>query len=256
MTKDKYLKAKVVWYWSMSFCLLTFVKILIMSKTIKDKISTALRIALGVCFILSGVMKAVNVYSFAQEIRLYIEAYMDSYFVQWTVEIAVVNCVVEMITGMLALRKRYEPIVAVIFLGMMSFFVWLTGINLFAPSLMGSIESCGCFGELIHFSPLASFVKSIVLLVMAVINYKLLITNYKFTITNYKQLITKVMKDWKTYVICIAGILPAIYSYLCFENMEHGWYLAGYISLCVLVFTICITLPFSLKGRGSSRLKH
>ena len=38
-----------------------------MSKTIKDKIRTALRITLGVCFILSGVMKAVNVYSFAQE---------------------------------------------------------------------------------------------------------------------------------------------------------------------------------------------
>ena len=49
-----------------------------MSKTIKEKIKKALRITLGVCFILSGVMKAVNVYSFAQEIRLYIEAYMDS----------------------------------------------------------------------------------------------------------------------------------------------------------------------------------
>lgn len=211
-----------------------------MSKTIKEKISTALRIALGVCFILSGVMKAVNVYSFAQEIRLYIEAYMDmdTYFVQWTVEITVIICSVEMITGMLALRKRYEPIVAVIFIGMMSFFVWLTGLNLFAPSLIGSIESCGCFGELIHFSPLASFVKSIVLLLIAIANYKLQIANYKFTITNYKQLITKVtkgvLKDWKMYVTCVVGTLPAMYSYLCFENMEHGWYLAGYISLCVV----------------------
>lgn len=53
-----------------------------MGKTIKEKIRTALRITLGVCFIISGVMKAINVYSFAQEIRLYIEAYMDFYFVQ------------------------------------------------------------------------------------------------------------------------------------------------------------------------------
>lgn len=139
-----------------------------MSGKNKEKIRTTLRIMLGVCFILSGVMKAVNVYSFAQEIRLYIEAYMDSYFVQWTVEIAVVICAIETITGLLALRKKYESIVAVIFLGMMSFFVWLTGINLLYPSLMGSIESCGCFGELIHFSPCASFVKSVVLLVMAI----------------------------------------------------------------------------------------
>ena len=139
-----------------------------MSRKNKEKIRTALRITLGVCFILSGVMKAVNVYSFAQEIRLYMEVYMDSFCVQWIVEIAVLVCAIETITGLLALRKKYEPIVAVIFLGMMSFFVWLTGMNLFCPSLMGSIESCGCFGELIHFSPLASFVKSVVLWMMAI----------------------------------------------------------------------------------------
>ena len=197
-----------------------------MSKTIKEKISTALRITLGVCFILSGVMKAVNVYSFAQEIRLYIEAYMDTYFVQWTVEITVVICSVEMITGMLALRKRYEPIVAVIFLGMMSFFVWLTGINLFAPSLMGSIESCGCFGELIHFTPLASFVKSVVLLLMSIGCLVLGVGRWK------KMSLKDVFMDYKTYLVAVAGVLPAVYSYFCFENMEHGWYLAGYISLC------------------------
>ena len=213
-----------------------------MSKTIKDKISTALRIALGVCFILSGVMKAVNVYSFAQEIRLYIEAYMDTYFVQWTVEIAVVICAIETITGLLALKKKYAPIVTVIFLGMMSFFVWLTGINLFAPSLMGSIESCGCFGELIHFSPLASFVKSDVLLLMAIANYKL-------QVTNYKLLITRVVKDWKTYVTCVAGALPAVYSYLCFENMEHGVYLALYIAICIVVL---ISVIFSYVYRKKS----
>lgn len=34
---------------------------------------------------------------------------------------------------------------------------------------MGSIESCGCFGELIHFTPLTSFIKSVVLLMMAIL---------------------------------------------------------------------------------------
>ena len=201
-----------------------------MSKTIKEKIRTALRIALGVCFILSGVMKAVNVYSFAQEIKLYIEAYMDSYFVQWTVEIAVVICAIETITGLLALRKKYAPIVSIVFLGMMSFFVWLTSINLFYPSLMGSIESCGCFGELIHFSPLASFVKSVVLWGMAI--GLILITNDKLQITRIS--LKEILTDGKIYATLVIGALPPLYSYLFFENMEHGWYLAGYISLCVL----------------------
>ncbi len=211
-----------------------------MSKTIKEKIRTALRITLGVCFILSGVMKAVNVYSFAQEIRLYVEAYMDSYFVEWTVEIAVAICAIETITGLLALRKKYAPIVSIVFLGMMSFFVWLTGINLFYPSLMGSIESCGCFGELIHFSPLSSFVKSVVLWGMAVMNYELRFTNYLLSFFNSRKPWRNILRDGTLYVTLVIGALPPLYSYLFFENMEHGYYLVGYISLCVLGGGLCL----------------
>ena len=211
-----------------------------MSGKNKEKIRTALRITLGVCFILSGVMKAVNVYSFAQEIRLYIEAYMDSYFVQWTVEIAVAICAIETITGLLALRKKYAPIVSIVFLGMMSFFVWLTGINLFYPSLMGSIESCGCFGELIHFSPLASFVKSVVLWGMAVMNYELRFTNYLLSFFNSRKPWRNILRDGTLYVTLVTGALLPVYSYLFFENMEHGYYLAGYIAMCVLGGGLCL----------------
>ena len=200
-----------------------------MSKTISEKIKTTLRITLGVCFILSGVMKAVNVYAFAQEIRLYIEAYMDSYFVQWMVEIAVTLCAIETITGLLALRKRCEAVVSVVFLCMMSFFVWLTGMNYLIPSLMGSVESCGCFGELIHFSPLASFVKSIVLWTMAIGLFGLCLS------TKWKLSIKCIITDRKTYITIILGCLPAVFSYICFEKMEHSWYLAGYIALCIVV---------------------
>ena len=214
-----------------------------MSKTIKEKISTTLRITLGVCFILSGVMKAVNVYSFAQEIRLYIEVYMDSFCVQWTVEIAVLICTIEIVTGLLALRKKYEPIVSVVFLGMMSFFVWLTGINLFSPSLMGSIESCGCFGELIHFSPLSSFVKSVVLWGMAV-------GCLVFGVRCWRMMSLKgMLQDGKIYITLVAGALPPLYSYFCFENMEHGWYIVGYGALCVLVGGLCLRV--SRKRRRS-----
>jgi len=215
-----------------------------MSGKNKEKIRAALRITLGVCFILSGVMKAVNVYSFAQEIRLYMDAYIDSYFVKWTVEIAVLICAIEIITGLLALRKQYESIVAAVFFGMMSFFVWLTGINLFNPSLMGSIESCGCFGELIHFSPLASFVKSLVLWMMAigccVLGVRCWKTGDKCWVFGVRYWIKHFVSDRKMYVICIAGVLPAVYSYICFENIEHGYYVAGYIALCVFCGGLCL----------------
>ena len=197
--------------------------------SIKGKLETVLRIGLGVCFILSGIMKAVNVYSFAQEIRLYIEAYMESCFVQWTVEISVVICAIETITGLLALKREYVAAVSVMFLIIMSFFVWLTGINLFCPSLIGSIESCGCFGELVHLSPLASFVKSVVLWGMSAGLFGLCFR------TDLGKNLKNVLMDGKTYATLVAGALPPVYSYLCFENMDHIWYLAGYIVLCVIV---------------------
>ena len=200
-----------------------------MSKKINERISAVLRIMLGVCFILSGIMKAVNVYSFAQEIRLYLEAYIDSFCVQWTVEIAVVICAIETIAGLLAFRKKFAPIVVAIFLGMMSFFVWLTGINLFCPSLMGSIESCGCFGELVHFSPLTSFIKSVVLWGMSVCCLMLGVRYWR------KMSLKNIFMDGKMYMTLVAGALPSVYSYLCFEYMEHGWYIAGYISLCSVI---------------------
>lgn len=211
-----------------------------MSKTIKERISTVSGIMLGVCFILSGILKAVNVYSFAQEIRLYVEAYMDSFCVQWSVEIAVLICAIETITGLLALRKKFAPIVAVIFLGMMSFFVWLTGINLFSPSLMGSIESCGCFGELIHFSPLTSFVKSVVLWGMSVGCWVVGVRCWRM------MSLKSILQDGKMYITLVLGALPPFYSYFCFENMEHGWYIVGYITLCILVM---VALGFCYVNR-------
>lgn len=154
---------------------------------------------------------------------------MDSCFVQWTVEISVVICAIETITGLLALKREYVAAVSVMFLIIMSFFVWLTGINLFCPSLIGSIESCGCFGELVHLSPLASFVKSVVLWGMSAGLFGLCLR------TDLVKKLKNVLMDGKTYATLVAGALPPVYSYLCFENMDHIWYLAGYIVLCVIV---------------------
>ncbi|MBR3093353.1 MAG: DUF1573 domain-containing protein [Bacteroidaceae bacterium] len=42
--------------------------------------------------------------------------------------------------------------------------------NLFFPPIDGQIESCGCFGEIIKFTPLTSFAKSVILLSISVIH--------------------------------------------------------------------------------------
>lgn len=124
--------------------------------------------ALSCIFILSGVSKAINIPAFAYEVRMYSDAYLLDSIGYWSQPIAVVVCALEILVGLMALRSRYMKICSVAMLVMLSFFVWLTGINYFCPSVMGSIESCGCFGELIHFSPLGAFLKSVILFLFAI----------------------------------------------------------------------------------------
>lgn len=119
-------------------------------------------------FIFSGVSKAINIPAFAYEVRMYSDAYLMDGIGYWSQPIAVMVCALEIMVGLLALHTRYMKICSIVMLLMLSFFVWLTGINYFCPSIMGSIESCGCFGELIHFSPLGAFLKSVVFFLFAI----------------------------------------------------------------------------------------
>lgn len=102
---------------------------------------------LGTIFILSGVAKAFNVYSFAYEVRLYADAYLWEGLAYWATPIAVLVCTAEIFFGLLALRQDYSKVCSVVFFVLLTFFTWLTAVNYFTPSLFGSIESCGCFGE-------------------------------------------------------------------------------------------------------------
>lgn len=125
---------------------------------------------LSVCFLLSGTLKLVSLRSFEQEVQLYGDAYIGDWVHSFSFEIAILVCVVEIVAAIMALLRQYSFVSAIAFVAMLSFFVYLTGVNLFSPTIVGSIETCGCFGELIHFTPLSSFVKSVILFLIAVAN--------------------------------------------------------------------------------------
>lgn len=127
-----------------------------------------IRLFLALCFLLSSVTKAVNIPAFAMEVRMYSDAYLWEWLRDYSTPIAVTICAAELVVGIGALVRRTARYALWGMIAMLVFFVWLTGVNLFFPTVMGSIESCGCFGELIHFSPTGSFVKSLVLFALAV----------------------------------------------------------------------------------------
>ena len=124
---------------------------------------------LGIVFILSSVTKAVALPIFADELQLYLDIYFGGWLRDYKLLLAGMVCLTEMLIGITCLvpaLRRQANVAAFLAL---TFFVWLTGDNYFNPSPLGRIESCGRFGALIHFTPLASFIKSLVLWVIALV---------------------------------------------------------------------------------------
>lgn len=132
--------------------------------------TSVIRYILAICFLLSGGLKLVSLHTFEEEVRLYGDAYIGEWVSTFSVAIAFIVCMTEISVAFLALLKRFEIIAAVAFFILLLFFVYLTGTNLFFPTIMGSIESCGCFGEFIHFTPVGAFTKSSLLWIMSCIN--------------------------------------------------------------------------------------
>ncbi|MBR2018340.1 MAG: hypothetical protein IKA00_13800 [Prevotella sp.] len=131
---------------------------------------TIIRYILAACFLLSGLLKIFSLRAFEQEVQLYGDAYIGEWVRDISLEIALLVCVAEIIAGLIAILRIFPILSAFAFVAMLSLFVYLTGVNLFFPTVIGSIESCGCFGELIHFTPLSSFIKSVILLLIAIAN--------------------------------------------------------------------------------------
>lgn len=105
--------------------------------------------------------------SFAGEVNLYQEIYFGGWLAGYSMYVAGTVCLLELLTGVSCLLNPLRTYANIATFLALTFFVYLTAINYFWPPLTGSIESCGCFGELVHFTPLEAFVKSSVLWIVS-----------------------------------------------------------------------------------------
>ena len=134
---------------------------------------------LGSLFVASALLKCHDLRTFQGEVRLYLEAYFPTVFIGHEQVLSIMTCVLEFVIGLCVIVGFMRKKLSIVYVAVLSFFVWLTGINLFFPSLMGSIESCGCFGELIHFTPTTSFIKSLILWLLSVVWFYVEYFGYK-----------------------------------------------------------------------------
>jgi hypothetical protein len=200
----------------------------------KSKVAFGIRGTISLVLLISSTLKSVNIHSFALETRMYVDAYMAGWLHSLATTGAIAVCAIEMQIALLAMRKEYRRIAAMGFFLLLSFFVYLTGINLFFPSIIGSIESCGCFGELIHFTPIESFVKSVVLWLLSLV---LMINSYR---EHEPWNITKLIKDRYMYIcIAVSMVLP-FYSLWFFDGWNHTIYVVGFIVLCIVILLVLI----------------
>lgn len=133
-------------------------------------------VLLSVTFIASGILKGISVKGFALTVREFLNLLGLETFQSHSFLIAVLMCIFETLIGLLGFIKKLRPILCLIYPIVMLFFTIITYINL--TDIYGGIESCGCFGEIIHLNPMETFVKNLLLFgISIIILYSSLVLN-------------------------------------------------------------------------------
>ena len=141
---------------------------------------TTARILTGLLFIFSGLVKAIDPKGLAYKMQEFFEAWSNSGFMpgmmkvfdHYALAFSIIMITLEVAVGVALLigwKKRFST--WILFL-LMLFFTFLTSYVLFT----GKIRACGCFGDCIPLTPIQTFTKDIVLLVLSL--FLLLNTKY------------------------------------------------------------------------------
>ena len=141
---------------------------------------TIARIFTGLLFIFSGLVKAIDPKGLAFKMQEFFEAWSGSGFMpglmktfdEYALTFSIIMITLEVIVGVALLIGWKKKITIAVLLLLMLFFTFLTSYVLFT----GKIRACGCFGDCIPLTPVQTFTKDIVLLLLAV--FLLLNTKY------------------------------------------------------------------------------
>jgi uncharacterized membrane protein YphA (DoxX/SURF4 family) len=174
-------------------------------------IVTISRILTGLLFIFSGLIKAIDPRGLAYKMEEFFEAWANSGFMKSTMEslghyslfFSVAMITLEVVVGVALLIGWQKRLSTWILFLLMMFFTFLTSYVLFS----GKIRSCGCFGDCVPLTPIQTFTKDIILLLLTIL---LLIR-----MRDIKPLFSSPVRT----VIVLAAALATVY--LQFYVMKH-----------------------------------
>lgn len=142
-----------------------------MSNTSLNKIKIALRLLVGLVFLISAYLKVIAINGF--EIYVYT---VNPFNLNFSFFFARLIIGIEFTIGLLLLigyRHKLCNTISIVLLSIFSIF-------LITQLVAGSKENCFCFGDAITFTPLESLVKNIVLIILLVIIRKLPATQFRY----------------------------------------------------------------------------
>lgn len=124
----------------------------------------ACRIAIGALFIFSGVSKGIDPWGSLYKIEQYLAVWGLSFPHAVVLTLGCALSLLEFLTGFLLLLGCYRRTVAWLVMMIMAVMLPLTLYIVVA----NPVSDCGCFGDALHVSNLATFIKNLVITVMGV----------------------------------------------------------------------------------------
>lgn len=126
-----------------------------------------LLLGLSMTFILSSILKTISIYSFSQIVNSFCGLLGMDVLYGYGYPLAIAIIAFELLIGVCAFIRRLQRFAIWTYTIVLGFFTYITFINY--TDLYGGIESCGCFGELIHFTPASSFYKNLILFALSLV---------------------------------------------------------------------------------------
>ncbi len=124
-----------------------------------------IRWLVGLLFIFSGLIKANDPLGLSYKMQEFFEAWHIGYLYEAALPLSLVMNVFEVLAGVAVIVGWRMKIFSWLLLLLIIFFTFLTGYATYS----GKFRSCGCFGDCVPLTPLQSFVKDLVLLVLIIV---------------------------------------------------------------------------------------
>lgn len=173
------------------------------------------RLVFGLLFIFAGFLKGIDPIGTALKIKEYIGAFHLDSFDFVSIPLALVLTWAEFLIGVAILKGLRMKLFSKIALAFISFFTLLT----LWVAIADPVSDCGCFGEAIHLSNKATFIKNLILLGAALVIF--------FQRDKYHT-IARPKVEWGylgIYSILIIGL--QIYSLMKIPQIDFGIYKPG-----------------------------